>query len=81
MKIDKVIMVLLDYEDMENVNITQDMDSNHTDNWVDLSTFEYYEELSKVDDTKANLFDFITPQEVEALRTGQADYVAFRLDN
>ncbi len=63
--IDRVIMVLLDGEDMEAVSKDYDI----TDYWATLEVIE-----------DENLQKFITQAQLKALKNGDADYIAFRLD-
>ena len=70
MIIDKVIMSLQKPDDMEQINKLTSLDFDHTDNWVDYSTFEDKPELQK----------FIDDEKLQALKNGEADYIAFRID-
>ena len=70
MVIDKVIMSLQKPDDMEQINKLTSLDFDHTDNWVDYSTFEDKPELQK----------FIDDEKLQALKNGEADYIAFRID-
>ena len=69
--INKVITSLQDAYKMEEINLITGLDLCKTDNWVDLSTFEENPELQQ----------FISEDELTALRNKNADYIAFRLDN
>ncbi len=71
MKTDKVITSLQDWEDMEEINTITGLNIFSTDNWVDIGEFEEHPELKK----------FITEEELTALTNGNADYIAFRLDD
>ncbi len=68
--INKVITSLQDAYKMEEINLITGLDLCKTDNWVDLSTFEENPELQQ----------FISEDEITALRNKDADYIAFRFD-
>ena len=68
--INKVITSLQDAYKMEEINLITGLDLCKTDNWVDLSTFEENPELQQ----------FISEDELTALRNKDADYIAFRFD-
>ena len=68
--IDKVITSFQDVDKMEEINRITGLSLFNTDNWCDLSEFEEHEELQ----------NFITKNEFDALKNGNADYIAFRLD-
>jgi len=70
MVIDKVIMSLQKPDDMEQINRLTDLEYDNTDNWVDLQTFQEHPELKK----------FIDEEEFNALKSGEADYIVFRID-
>ena len=69
--IDKVITSLQDAYNMQEINLITGLDMCSTDNWVDLSTFEENPELQQ----------FISEDELTALRNKNADYIAFRFDD
>ena len=69
--IDKVITSLQDAYNMQEINLITGLDLCKTDNWVDLSTFEENPELQQ----------FISEDELTALRNKDADYIAFRFDD
>lgn len=69
--INKVITSLQDAYKMEEINLITGLDLCKTDNWVDLSTFEENPELQQ----------FISEDEITALRNKDADYIAFRFDD
>lgn len=69
--IDKVITSLQDADNMQEINLITGLDMCSTDNWVDLSTFEENPELQQ----------FISADELKALRNKDADYIAFRFDD
>jgi len=70
-EIDRVIVILEDPDSMEKIGaLTGISDSSSSDIWCDFSDFEEYPELK----------DFISSYEFEALKNGQADYIAFRMD-
>ena len=66
--IDKVITSLQDADNMQEINLITGLDMCATDNWVDLSTFEENPELQQ----------FISEDELKALRNKDADFIAFR---
>lgn len=68
--IDRVIMVLVDYEELQEISGSPDYGEESTDFWADLNHIE-----------ENNLQDFITDAQLEAIKKGDADYIAFRLDN
>ena len=68
--INKVITSFQDVDNMEKINKITGLDPFNTDNWCDLSEFEEYKELK----------DFITEEEYNALKNGETDYIAFRLE-
>lgn len=68
--IDKVITSFQDVDKMEEINRITGLSLFNNDNWCDLSEFEEHEELQ----------NFITKNEFDALKNGNADYIAFRLD-
>ncbi|MCD7740502.1 MAG: hypothetical protein LUH11_04050 [Candidatus Gastranaerophilales bacterium] len=68
--INKVITSLQDCDFMEQINTITGLNIFSTDNWVDIEKFEEHPELKK----------FITNEEFTALLNGNADYIAFRLD-
>ena len=69
--IDKVITSLQDADNMQEINLITGLDMCSTDNWVDLSTFEENPELQQ----------FISADELKALKNKDADYIAFRFDD
>lgn len=69
--IDKVITSLQDADNMQEINLITGLDICSTDNWVDLATFEENPELQQ----------FISADELKALRNKDADYIAFRFDD
>lgn len=69
--IDKVITSLQDADNMQEINLITGLDMCSTDNWVDLATFEENPELQQ----------FISADELKALRNKDADYIAFRFDD
>lgn len=70
MLIDKVIMSLQKPDDMEKINSITSVDYDGTDNWVDYFTFKENPKLKK----------FISNEELNALKNGKTDYIAFRID-
>ena len=70
MIINKVIVSYQNPDNMEQINKLTSLDFDHTDNWVDYSTFEDKLELQK----------FIDDEKLQALKNGEADYIAFRID-
>ncbi len=68
--INKVITSFKDVDKMEEINKITGLSLFNTDNWCDLSKFEEHEELQ----------NYITENEFDALKNGNADYIAFRLD-
>lgn len=68
--IDKVITSLQKPYDMEEINRITGIDSFSTDNWVDYSVFKMFPDLKQ----------YLTNEELEALKNGKADYIAFRLN-
>lgn len=70
MIINKVIVSYQNPDNMEQINKLTSLDFDHTDNWVDYSTFEDKPELQK----------FIDDEKLQALKNGEADYIAFRID-
>lgn len=70
MVIYKVIQSLQDVEDMENINKITGLDQFETDNWCDLSEFDEHSELKQ----------YVTEEEFEAIKNGNTDYIAFRID-
>lgn len=65
-----VITSYHDFDEMEEINRLTGVSDFNTDNWCNYSCFE--------DEPK--LKNYITKAELEALKTNQADYIAFRLD-
>ena len=63
-------MTLLKPDEMENVNKITGLDIYETDNWVD-----YYEIKSH-----KKLYKYVSKEEIKALKNGEADYIAFRID-
>ncbi|DAB16879.1 TPA: hypothetical protein CPT98_07160 [Candidatus Gastranaerophilales bacterium HUM_19] len=70
MIIDKVITIWLDSDAMEEINKITGIDAFSTDNWVDYSVVEGYSDLKQ----------YVTNENLEALKNGKADYIAFRID-
>lgn len=68
--IDKVITSLQKPYDMEEINRITGIDSFSTDNWVDYSVVKMFPDLEQ----------YLTNEELEALKNRNADYIAFRLD-
>ena len=67
--IDRVIMVLVDYDELQEISGSPDYGEESTDFWADLNHIE-----------ENSLQDFITDAQLKALKNGNADYIAFRLD-
>lgn len=70
MIINRVITSYQAPDDMEKINELTDLNIFATDNWVDYSVFEDEPKLKK----------FVEQEKLDALRNGEADYIAFRLD-
>ena len=70
MVINRVIPSFQDVEDMEKINKMTGLYEFETDNWCDKEQFELHPELKK----------YISEEEFEQLKNGNADYIAFRLD-
>ena len=68
--IDKVIMSLQESDDMERINSITGISYDNTDNWVDIETIEENPELKQ----------YISEDEYDAMLNGEADYIAFRID-
>ena len=68
--IDKVITSRQKPDDMEEINDITGLEFWNTDNWCDLGEFEEYPELEQ----------FVEKDELNALKEGNADYIAFRID-
>ena len=68
--IDKVITSRQKPDDMEVINDITGLEFWNTDNWCDLGEFEEYPELEQ----------FVEKEELNALKDGKADYIAFRID-
>ena len=68
--IDKVITSRQKPDDMEVINDITGLEFWNTDNWCDLGEFEEYPELEQ----------FVEKDELNALKDGKADYIAFRID-
>ena len=66
----KVIQCLKDPDTMEEINKITGLDAFRECNWCDYYVF----------DLKPELLGYITKEEWQLLLTGQADYIAFRLD-
>lgn len=69
--IDKVITSLQNADNMQEINIITGLDMCKTDNWIDFSIFEENPELQQ----------FISEDELKALKNKDADYIAFRFDD
>lgn len=67
---DKVKVVYLDPELMGMLNLQTGIDEFETDNWCDKSEFERVPSIN----------EFITEEQKEAIRNGEIDYIAFRID-
>lgn len=70
MIINKVIFSWQDPDDMEEINTITTIDPFRECNCCDYSNFEQYPQLKK----------FISDEELQALKNGDADYIAFRID-
>ncbi len=68
--IDRVITSRQKPDDMEVINDITGLEFWNTDNWCDLGEFEEYPELEQ----------FVETEELNALKDGKADYIAFRID-
>ena len=68
--IDKVITSRQKPDDMEVINDITGLEFWNTDNWCDKGEFEEYPELEQ----------FVEKEELNALKEGKADYIAFRID-
>ncbi len=71
MQIDRVIQVSVEPDLMEEINKITGLDEFATDNWCNLEQFYNYKALP----------EFINDEQFEALKTGEADYIAFRIDS
>lgn len=69
-RFDRVVTVLLDHDDLEEVNNLTGNNEFETDNWCD------DEEFARVQ----TLYNYITKEQAIALINKQIDYIAFRLD-
>ena len=67
----KVITSYKEWEDMEEINNITGVEPFDTDNWCDMDQFELHPELKK----------YVSEEEFEALKKGQTDYIAFRIDD
>ena len=63
----KVIPSYKEWEEMEEIGV----EPFDTDNWCDKDQFELHPELR----------NFVTEEEFEAIKNGQTDYIAFRIDD
>lgn len=70
MYIYKVIQNFQDVNNMEEINKITGLDPFESDNWCDLSEFEEHPELK----------EYLSEEEFEALKKGQTDYIAFKID-
>ena len=69
--IDKVITSRQKPDDMEKINEITGLELwMNADNWCDKGEFEEYPELEQ----------FVEKEELNALKEGKADYIAFRID-
>ena len=66
----KVIQSLQDVEDMEKINKMTGLSPFESDNWCDYSVFEENSELKQ----------YVSEEEFEAIKNGNTDYIAFRID-
>lgn len=66
-EIDKVIMVCIDYDDLQAIS------------W-ELNTSDYWADLTEVSENEL-MQSLITPEQFEALKNKEADYIVFREDN
>ena len=66
----KVITNYKEWEKMEEINNITGVEPFDTDNWCDMDQFELHPELKK----------YVSEEEFEALKNGQTDYIAFRID-
>lgn len=69
--IDRIAVVYLEPNKMEEVNLLSDIYPNHEVNFVDKSTFEYTPKLK----------DYIDDSVYKVLINGDIDYIVFRLDD
>lgn len=70
MLINKVVRNYQDPDSMEAINKLTGMSAFETENWCDWDNFKEYPKLKK----------YITSEKAMALRTGEIDYIAFKLD-
>lgn len=70
MIINKIIFSYQDPDNMETINTITSLDPFKEINCCDYSEFEQYPQL----------LEFTTEEELQALKNGDADYIAFRLD-
>lgn len=70
MRICKIISVLLNADNMEEVNDLTGVADFNTDNWCDKSDFKRIPKL----------YEYLDSYEKEILNNNQVDYVVFRLE-
>lgn len=70
MQIDKVVTVLCNWEDMQEINELTGIDEFATDNWCDKTDFIENKDLC----------NYIGNDEFKAIMNNEIDYIAFRVD-